>query len=78
MKRAADRKRDLWQSVAIATPYRGESHYSLYLSLFGRDMKAGETAKARSRFVVTAPVSEEQVLALYERYGTGLRASPGP
>lgn len=38
---------------AIATPYEGEGHYSLYLSLFGRDIKAGQTAKARSRLVVT-------------------------
>jgi hypothetical protein len=53
---------------AIATPYEGESHYSLYLSLFGRDMKAGETAKARSRFVVTTGVSDHQILELYHKY----------
>jgi len=53
---------------AIATPYEGESHYSLYLSLFGRDVKAGETAKARSRFVVTTGVSDRQILDLYQKY----------
>ena len=34
---------------AVSTPYQGESHYSLYLSLFGRDIKAGESATARKR-----------------------------
>jgi len=53
---------------AIATPYEGEGHYSLYLSLFGRDVKAGETATAHSRLVVTTAASDAQVLALYEQY----------
>lgn len=54
--------------VAIATPYEGEGHYSLYLSLFGRDVKAGQTARARSRFVVTTGVSDRHVLDLYQKY----------
>ncbi len=37
---------------AIAMPHQGEGHYSLYLSLFGRDLKAGENAVARTRLVV--------------------------
>jgi hypothetical protein len=53
---------------AIATPYEGESHYSLYLSLFGRNIKAGETAKAHSRFFVTTGVSDHQILDLYRKY----------
>ncbi len=53
---------------AIATPHEGETHYSLYLSLFGRDLKAGETAKARTRFVVTTEASDKQALALYRQY----------
>jgi hypothetical protein len=53
---------------AIATPYEGESHYSLYLSLFGRDIKAGQTAEAHSRFVVTTGVSDRQILDLYRKY----------
>ncbi|MEK7750290.1 MAG: hypothetical protein AAB654_00135, partial [Acidobacteriota bacterium] len=41
---------------AIATPEQEDSHYSLYFSLFGRDVKKGETARARARLVVlTAP-----------------------
>jgi len=53
---------------AIATPYEGEGHYSLYLSLFGRDVKAGRTATAHSRLVVTTAASDAQVLALYKQY----------
>ncbi len=53
---------------AIATPYEGEGHYSLYLSLCGRDVKAGQTARARSRFVVTTGVSDRHVLDLYRKY----------
>jgi formylglycine-generating enzyme required for sulfatase activity len=53
---------------AIATPYQGESHNSVYLSLFGRDVKAGETARARSRFVVTEAISDREILDLYQKY----------
>jgi hypothetical protein len=64
----------------IATPYEGESHYSLYLSLFGRDLKAGETARARTRLIIAAQMSDEQVLALYREYLSGFvksQHSPG-
>jgi len=53
---------------AIATPYEGEGHYSLYLSLFGRDVKASRTATAHARLVVTTGASDAQVLALYKQY----------
>ncbi len=53
---------------AISTPYEGEGHYSLYMSLFGRDIKAGQKAKARSRLVIAAGASNEQVLDLYKEY----------
>jgi hypothetical protein len=53
---------------AIATPYQGESHYSLYLSLFGCDVKAGQAAKARLRLVVTTDISDKEILNLYQRY----------
>jgi len=65
---------------AIAMPYQGETHYSLYLSLFGRDMKAGETAKARTRFLVVSSMldEDENVLKLYEQYVKSLGASANP
>jgi len=60
---------------AISTPYEGESHYSLYLSLFGRDVKAGETVEARSRLIVTTAASNDQILGLYKKYLKELRGS---
>ncbi|MBW8042643.1 MAG: hypothetical protein FVQ85_21970 [Planctomycetes bacterium] len=53
---------------SIATPYKGEGHYSIYLSLFGRDVKAGETVRARSRLVVAKSISNQQILELYQKY----------
>jgi len=52
----------------VATPCEGETHYSLYLSLFGRDVKAGETVKAHARFVVVSAASDEQITVLYQQY----------
>ena len=59
---------------AVATPCEGETHYSLYLSLFGRDIKAGETAKARTRFMVANKASDEQIITMYRQY----RVEPPP
>jgi hypothetical protein len=56
----------------VAMPHEGESHYSLYLSLFGRDIKAGESAKAHSRFVVVENVSDGGIDRLYGQYLTQL------
>jgi hypothetical protein len=53
---------------AIATPYEGEGHYSLYLSLLGRNIKAGATAMARARFIVATHVSDEEVANLFRQY----------
>ena len=53
---------------AIATPYEGEGHYSMYFSLFGRDIKAGQTAKARLRLVVKNVTSNREILNLYQKY----------
>ena len=53
---------------AIATPYEGEGHYSMYFSLFGRDIKAGQTARARLRLVVANKTSEREIIDLYRKY----------
>jgi len=53
---------------AISTPYRGEGHCSLYLSLFGRDLKAGRSAQAHTRLVITADASDAHILDLYHKY----------
>jgi hypothetical protein len=58
---------------AIATPHETEGHYSMYLSLFGRDIKANETAKARVRLWIAARPTEQQVLNAYEAFSPRLR-----
>ncbi len=55
---------------AVMMPFQTEGHYSLYLSLFGRDLKAGETATARTRLLVVAPFSEERILEGWKALGT--------
>ena len=62
------------ECFAIATPYEGEGHYSLYFSRFGHDLKTGQAAKARTRLVITANLSDEQAVALYQEYMKGLSA----
>ncbi len=56
------------ECFAVATPYEGESHYSLYFSRLGLDLKTGQTAKSRTRLVVKAGLSDEQAIALYQLY----------
>lgn len=53
---------------AIATPYEGEGHYSTYFSLFGRDIEAGQTARARLCLVVIEAVSNREIVNLFEKY----------
>jgi hypothetical protein len=53
---------------AISTPYGEDGHRSLYFSLFGRDLKAGETAAARSRLVIGRDISDERAVELYQAY----------
>lgn len=60
---------------AIATPYEGETHYSLYASLFGRDIKAGETATAHVRLLITTAVSDDEIVALHKRYVSEMQRS---
>jgi hypothetical protein len=53
---------------AVSMPYGDEGHRSVYLSLFGRDLKAGEIASARARMVVAKDLSDRQAIELYEAY----------
>ena len=58
----------------VSTPYNKTppdgvaGHVSLYLSLFGRDLAAGQRARARCRIVFGRNVSDPQAIALYETY----------
>ncbi len=58
---------------AVATPYSEEGHGSLYLSLFGRDIKAGETATARARLVLARDLSDAAAIALCQAYLKGMQ-----
>ncbi len=53
---------------AVATPYGEEGHRSLYLSLLGRDIQAGQTATARARLVIARGVSDARAVAIYEAF----------
>jgi hypothetical protein len=53
---------------AISMPYETEGHYSLYLSLFGKTMLAGEVARARSRLWIAQNPSSQQILDQYQAY----------
>ena len=53
---------------AVATPHQAEGHYSTYLSLFGRTVKAGELARARARLVIAKSPTDKQILDLHKAY----------
>jgi len=53
---------------ALSTPHAGEGHRSLYLSLFGRDVKAGQTATARCRLIIAKSPTDQQIVELYKKY----------
>ena len=55
-------------SFAVLTPQESEPHRSMYLSLFGKDLKAGETARARARLVIDTSLSGESLDKLYSNY----------
>jgi hypothetical protein len=57
----------------VFTPHRERRHMSNYLSLFGHDIEAGESASARSRLVVLSDPTEEEILAIADAF---LAASP--
>lgn len=52
---------------ALLTPFDTDPHRSMYLSLFGRDLKPGETARARARLVIGI-MSGERTTQLLENY----------
>ncbi|MCX8064383.1 MAG: C45 family autoproteolytic acyltransferase/hydrolase [Candidatus Hydrogenedentes bacterium] len=52
---------------SIMAPHIGEAHYSMYFSLFGKDLKAGESASTKVRLVIDE-ISEEGILKKYEEF----------
>jgi len=67
---------------ALATPHEAEGHFSLYHSLFGRDLKAGERIEARSRLVIAEGLSaadaEQRYRIFLETAGTRPDSSMEP
>jgi len=59
---------------AVSTPYNKEppdgvaGHSSIYLSLFGRDVAAGETVRASCRLIVGKDLTDPQIIERYEQY----------
>lgn len=58
---------------AVASPWnppspKGGGYRSLYHSLFGRDLKAGETAHARLRLVIASKLTDERAVQLYKAF----------
>jgi hypothetical protein len=56
---------------AISTPHQEDPHHSLYLSLFGRTIQSGDTARVRTRTVILPQATEAEILNLYKRYVAG-------
>ncbi len=59
---------------AVLTPHQTEAHRSMYLSLFGRDLKPGETASAHARLLIAAKPSDAEIVRAYNDYVKGLPA----
>jgi len=53
---------------AVLMPYHEDNHYSLYLSLFGYDIKSGDSATARCRVVIGRNLSEKDIFKAYEEF----------
>jgi len=59
---------------AVSMPYGDEGHRSVYLSLFGGDLKVGKEAAAAARLVIGKVITEEQAMELYRAYVKRQRA----
>lgn len=53
---------------AVATPYSGESHRSIYFSLFGVDLEPEKSVEARVRMIIGRSLDEKKILQLYEAF----------
>jgi hypothetical protein len=53
---------------AVSTPFENEPHRSMYLSLFGKDLKTGETARARARLIIALELSDAETVRACESY----------
>jgi hypothetical protein len=58
---------------AVSMPYGTEGHRSVYLSLFGRDLKAGQAASASARLVIRRDISDDRAREIYRAYVARVR-----
>lgn len=56
------------ECLAVATPYDGESHRSVYFSLFGRNLAPEESAGTWARLWYGPAISNEKALELYAAF----------
>jgi len=56
------------ECFAVAMPHETEGHYSVYLSQFGRDLKAGEVASARARLVILDTLDPERFGRVWDEF----------
>ncbi len=52
---------------SVMAPEIGESHYSMYFSLFGKDLKQGESIKTRVRMIIDK-LSDDEILGKYREF----------
>ena len=51
------------ECFAVAMPFGADSHHSIYLSLFGRDLAAGGTATARATILFGQNLADGELAA---------------
>ena len=56
---------------ALAMPYETEGHFSVYLSLFGRDLQPGKQAVAKVRLQVFESPSEAEIVESFRAFEKG-------
>lgn len=61
---------------AIATPYDGEGHFSTYLSLFGRDFKSGDKARASTRLIINTGLTDLEILRRQQAFLKAIKPAP--
>lgn len=53
---------------AVLTPFETEGHRSMYLSLFGQDLRPGQTARTRARLMIRTGLEKKDLERLYAAY----------
>ncbi|MGQ9504019.1 MAG: hypothetical protein ACUVQG_14790 [Thermogutta sp.] len=53
---------------AVATPYSGEGHRSIYLSLFGQDLEPERPVTVHARFVIGHALTDQMIVDRYHSF----------